>query len=150
MKKYLLPLVLLVSFTVSSQENEKAAVQKTIEDFFAGFHAQDSIKIKETVMPEIVMQRVSENQEGVVLRTDSFNKFLKGIVGIPKDRNFEEKITSYHIQIDGAMANAWTGFEFWIDGKLSHCGTNSFQLMNDGTGWKIFYIVDVGRKVGCE
>ncbi len=70
--------------------------------------------------------------------TDDFNKFLKGIVSIPKDRKFEEKIKSYNIQIDGPMANAWTGYEFWIDGQMHHCGVNSFQLFNDGTGWRLF------------
>jgi len=151
MKKYIVVFALLCSFGVSAQADEQMAVQKTIEDFFAGFHAQDSMKIKATVSEGVVMQRISEKEDGTgELRTDDFHKFLKGIVSIPKDRKFEEKITSYDIKIDGAMANAWTGFEFWMDGKLSHCGVNSFQLYNDGTGWKIFYLVDVGRNKGCE
>lgn len=151
MKKYTIVLSLLLSLGLSAQTNEEMAVQQTIEDFFIGFHAQDSMKIKATVSEGVIMQRVSENEDGIgELRTDDFHKFLKGIVSIPKDRKFEEKISSYDIKIDGAMANAWTGFEFWMDGKLSHCGVNSFQLYNDGNGWKIFYLVDVGRKEGCE
>jgi len=151
MKKYIIVVTLMCSFGLSAQADEKMAVQKTIEDFFEGFHAQDSMKIKATVSEGIVMQRIQEKEDGTAeLRTDDFHKFLKGIVGIPKDRKFEEKITSYDIKIDGAMANAWTGFEFWMDGALHHCGVNSFQLYNDGTSWKIFYLVDVGRSKGCE
>lgn len=142
---------LICSFGLSAQADEKMAVQKTIEDFFAGFHAQDSMQIKATVSEGVVMQRIQEKKDGTgELRTDDFHKFLKGIVSIPEDRKFEEKITSYNIKIDGAMANAWTEFEFWMDGKLSHCGVNSFQLYNDGTGWKIFYLVDVGRNEDCQ
>jgi len=152
MNKYItLLIILLTSIGLSAQMEEEMAVKQTIEDFFAGFHAQDSIKIKATVSEGVVMQRVDEKEGGIgELRTDDFHKFLRGIVSIPKNRKFEEKITSYNIKVDGAMANAWTGFEFWLDGKISHCGVNSFQLYNDGTGWKIFYLVDVGRKEGCE
>lgn len=151
MKKLLFTLLVLGAFSVSAQEDEKAAVQKTIEDFFSGFHAQDSMQIKATVAEGITMQRIGANKEGEIEhRSDDFSKFLKGIVGIPKERQFEEKIKSYSIRIDGPMANAWTEYEFWIDGQMHHCGVNSFQLFNDGTGWKIIYIIDTVRKVGCE
>ncbi|MGI9552943.1 MAG: nuclear transport factor 2 family protein [Aurantibacter sp.] len=151
MKKGALLLWAVASLSISAQENDKVAVQKTIEDFFAGFHAQDSMQIKATVAEGIIMQRIGLNKEGEVEhRTDDFGKFLKGIVGIPKERKFEEKIKSYSIQIDGAMANAWTEYEFWIDGQMHHCGVNSFQLLNEGNGWKIIYLIDTGRKEGCE
>lgn len=141
----------MACLTVSAQEDEKMAVQKTIENFFAGFHAQDSMLIKKTVTEGIIMQRISQKEDGTSEHnTDDFNKFLKGIVSIPKDRKFEEKIKSCSIQIDGPMANAWTEYEFWIDGAMSHCGVNSFQLFNDGMGWKIIYIIDTGRAAGCE
>jgi hypothetical protein len=150
MKKLFFTLMVLGAFSVHAQEEDKAAVQKTIEDFFIGFHAQDSMQIKATVAEGIIMQRIALNKEGKVQhRTDDFKKFLKGIVSIPKEQQFEEKITSYSIQVDGPMANAWTGYEFWINGQMHHCGVNSFQLFNDGTGWKIIYIIDTGRKEGC-
>lgn len=150
MKKILIGVLFLTFLTLTAQEDEKAAVQKTIDDFFVGFHAQDSMQIKATVAEGIIMQRIGVNKEGKITRqTNDFGVFLKGIVGIPKERKFEEKLTSYSIQIDGPMANAWTGYEFWIDGQMHHCGVNSFQLFNDGTGWKIIYIIDTGRKEGC-
>ncbi len=151
MKKLIFGLFLMGSLAASAQEDEKMAVQKTIENFFAGFHAQDSMQIKATVAEGIIMQRISQKEGSISEhRTDDFNKFLKGIVSIPKDRKFEEKIKSYSIQIDGPMANVWTEYEFWIDGAMSHCEVNSFQLFNDGMGWKIIYIIDTGRKERCE
>lgn len=151
MKNYILVLAAMFSLGLSAQTDEENAVKQTIVDFFEGFHAQDSIKMKATVTENVIMQRVNQKEDGTgELRTDDFHKFLRGITSIPKDRNFEEKITSYDIKINGALANAWTGFEFWMDGKISHCGVNSFQLYNDGNGWKIFYLVDVGRKENCH
>jgi len=151
MKIYIVALGILASFGLSAQGDEKMPVQKTIEDFFVGFHAQDSLKIKETVSDKIIMQRISISEAGEMRhRNSNFGRFLKGIVSIPKDKRFEEKIKSINIQVDGPMANAWTDYEFWIDGALHHCGVNSFQLFNDGNGWKIIYIIDTGRTEGCE
>jgi len=99
----------------------------------------------------IALQSIGANKEGETkLRISDFNKFLEGIVSIPKERKFEEKLKSYSIQVDGPMANAWTEYEFWIDGKMSHCGVNSFQFINEGDGWKIIYLIDTRKRKGCE
>lgn len=151
MKKIVLVLLIFTSFQVNSQEDEKMAVQKTVEDFFAAFHAQDSVKMRSLTAEGITLQSIGTNKEGETeLRVSDFGGFLKNIVGIPKERKFQEKINSYNIQVDGPMANAWTEYEFWIDGKLSHCGVNSFQMINEGDGWKIIYLIDTRRREGCE
>ncbi|UWX56421.1 hypothetical protein NYZ99_09635 [Maribacter litopenaei] len=56
----------------------------------------------------------------------------------------------YSIQIDGAMANAWTPYEFRINDNFSHCGVNSFQMVKLEGEWKIIYLIDTRRKEGCE
>ena len=151
MKKYIVILSLMTTFGLSAQADEKGAVQKTIDDFFAAFHAQDSIQMRNLTADGITLQSIGANKSGETkLRVSDFGKFLKGIVGIPKERKFEEKLRSYSIQVDGPMANAWTEYEFWIDGAMSHCGVNSFQLINEGDGWKIIYLIDTRRREGCE
>lgn len=132
------------------QESEKMAVQRTIATFFKGFHAQDSVQIRATVSDEIILQTVGKDNEGNdILRSDDFDQFLNQIVSIPETTKFEEKIISYTIQVDGSLAHAWTGYEFWVNGKRSHCGVNSFQLFNDGGRWKIIYLIDTRRKSDC-
>ena len=145
-------LALLMAFHVgNAQNNEEKMVKKTIEAFFEAFHQQDSIAIRETVSKDIVLQTIGKDADGrEVVKTDDFNHFLKSIVSIPATTKFEEKIMSYNIQIDGAMANAWTNYEFWVNDSFSHCGVNSFQLFNDQGNWKIIYLIDTRRKEGCN
>ncbi len=151
MKNFTRLVICLLWVNASAQESEKMAVQKTIESFFEGFHQQDSTLIKQTVSDGIVMRRISKDSAGnETLREQGFSDFLKVIVSIPETTKFEEIIKSYSIQIDGPMAHAWTPYEFKRNGELSHCGVNSFQLFNDGEDWKIIYIIDTGRKDGCE
>ncbi|MDO6605531.1 nuclear transport factor 2 family protein [Arenibacter palladensis] len=145
-------LALLMAFHFGNAQNsEEKMVKKTIEAFFEAFHQQDSMAIRETVSKDIVLQTIGKDADGrEVVKTDDFNHFLKSIVAIPATTKFEEKIMSYNIQIDGAMANAWTNYEFWVNDSFSHCGVNSFQLFNDQGSWKIIYLIDTRRKEGCD
>jgi hypothetical protein len=149
-KLFILALLMAFHFG-NAQNNEEKMVKKTIEAFFEAFHQQDSMAIRETVSKDIVLQTIGKDADGrEVVKTDEFNHFLKSIVAIPATTKFEEKIKSYNIQIDGAMANAWTDYEFWVNDSFSHCGVNSFQLFNDQGSWKIIYLIDTRRKEGCD
>lgn len=149
--KKLFFIMALSSVLLSAQDSDKEAVQKTIETFFMGFHAQDSLIIKQTVAQGIILQRISQDSTGkTMVRTDDFSKFLRSIVSIPKESKFEEIIKSYNIQIDGPMANAWTPYEFRLKDAFHHCGVNSFQLVKNDGAWKILYLVDTGRSENCD
>ncbi|MFP4845890.1 nuclear transport factor 2 family protein [Winogradskyella sp. PE311] len=151
MKQLLLILAIFFGLTLTAQESEKENVKNTITTFFNAFHKQDTSALKSMVSYKIVLQSVSINKEGkTVLRQDDFNKFITSIASIPKAKKFEEKLTSFSIQVDGPMANAWVGYEFWFDGNFSHCGVNSFQLIKENKAWKIIYLVDTRRKEDCE
>ncbi|RAJ05815.1 nuclear transport factor 2 family protein [Arenibacter echinorum] len=147
---YFLVFLLALNF-VNAQNSAEEMVKNTIDSFFEAFHQQDSVALKETVSRDIVLQTIGKDADGrEVVKTDSFSHFLKSIVSIPATTKFEERIKSYNIQIDGAMANAWTDYEFWVNDSFSHCGVNSFQLFNDQGVWKIIYLIDTRRKEGCD
>lgn len=126
---------------------QEADVRKAVDTFFEGFHAQDTIKMKSVFAKEMVLHSVAENANGRKVVVESPAAFAKSIASIPKTMKFEERLLSYNIQIDGTMAHAWTPYEFYINGKLSHRGVNSFQMFKDNDGlWKITYIIDTRRK----
>jgi len=150
MKKSLIILCCLVSLATWGQANEKDAVQLAIETFFDGFHKQDTLALQKSVSEAIVLQTISKDSLGnTIVKVIPFNKFAQGIASIPKTTTFEEKLNSFSIQVDGNMANAWTPYEFWLNGAFHHCGVNSFQLVKHGTDWKIVYLIDTRRKEGC-
>ncbi len=151
MNRLLLLTFLVVSLNCAAQKSEETKVKNTIEAFFDGFHKQDSVLIKQTVSEGIIAQTIGNNKDGTTaMRTEDFSRFLKSIMSIPDSVNFEEKLLSFNIQVDGAMANAWTPYEFWYNDAYSHCGVNSFQLFKDGEDWKIIYLIDTRRKKGCR
>lgn len=151
MTRIALLLTLLISSSSFAQDSDEIDVKKTVIKFFDAFHKQDSIAIKELVSKDLKLQSIGKSKEGFTqLRNEEFSAFLKSIVSIPKDQKFEEKLLDFKIRVDGVMANAWTPYEFWFNGKFSHCGVNSFQLVKLEGVWKIIYLIDTRRREGCN
>ncbi|MEM8506757.1 MAG: nuclear transport factor 2 family protein [Bacteroidota bacterium] len=148
-----LPILLLLGVTITStfaQKDEKEAVKQTVEHFFEAFHKQDSTAMKSFVADGVLLQTTGRNKEGKTqFKRQKIEKLYESIVRIPDSVTFQEKLTSWNIQVDRTMANAWVGYEFWLNGTFSHCGINSFQLINFDGAWKIVYLIDTRGKAGC-
>lgn len=135
-------LTLLFLQNINAQEMD---IKKTIQLFFEGMHNGDTLKIK-SVCKDLILQSITENSNRSTFTTESSNDFFKSIAKLPADLKIEERLLDYKIQVDGLLAHAWTPYEFYINGKLSHKGVNSFQLYKENDAWKIIYIVDTRRK----
>ena len=151
-KKIIVTVALLLTFFANAQDELEDEVEDVIKTFFEGFHKGDTLLMKQTMADELILQTASKNKEGKdILKTDDVKDFIKAIgSGRPVTDKWEEHISSYTVKVDGNMANAWTEYEFWRDGKFSHCGVNSFQLFHDNGAWKIIYLIDTRRKASCE
>lgn len=149
-KNFLGVVFLFLFVSVSAQDAEKQEVRKVVEGFFDAFHKQDSVSMKKFMADEVVLQTTGKNKEGeTMLQTQKIEKLYESIVSIPDSIEFQEKLTSWNIQVDRTMANAWVGYEFWINNQFSHCGINSFQMVNFNGEWKIIYLIDTRGKEGC-
>jgi hypothetical protein len=151
--KILIIVVFIFSFTGNStaQSENEADIKKVIKLFFKGLQSGDSTTIKKTITSDAILQTTFIDKEGEsILRTEDFNKFLKSIASKKSEDNWEEKLLSYNIQIDGNMANVWTPYKFYLNYKFSHCGVNSFQLFHNGEKWNIIYLIDTRRRLGCN
>src|SRR5690606_31137795 len=93
-----------------------------------------------------MMHSISEQKGGPKLSTESAEQLIQSIASIPADMKFEEKLLSFNEQVDGNMANVWTPYEFYVNGKKSHGGVNSFQVIREDGLWKIIHIADTRRR----
>lgn len=150
MKRFSFCLFLFVSFAGSAQ-SEKAAIEETIKTFFSGMHASDSLRIRLVTFKGTTLQSVIQDAaEGMdPVRSTPFDQFVQQIGTPVPNRRIEERISRYSIQVDGAMATAWTPYTFWINDSFSHCGVNTFTLIKSPSGWKIWSILDTRRKTDC-
>lgn len=150
MKNALIVITLLIFINGFAQDSDKEAVKQVVKDFFVAFHKQDSVAMKSFMGDGVMLQTTGRNKEGkTMFRSTPIEKLYESIVSIPDSVTFEEKLTSWSIQVDRTMANAWVGYEFWYNGNFSHCGINSFQMVNFDGEWKIIYLIDTRGKAGC-
>lgn len=69
-----------------------------------------------------------------------------GRVGRPGTTKIEERIHDPLVRIDHDLAMVWAPFEFLVDGKVDHCGTDLFNLVRSDGKWLIASVADTGRK----
>ena len=143
MRQLIILLFFGFSFSISAQEKE---IKQSISVFFEGLQSADTLKIQSVCHKEMKLQSVMEKNAIGTLSFETNEEFYKSIASLPKNLKIEERLLSYKIQIDGSMAQVWTPYEFYIDGKLSHIGTNSFTLLLENNIWKIVHIIDTRRK----
>jgi hypothetical protein len=149
--RYTFLLFLLLGCCLNAQTDEEMAAKQAVVQFFEGFHKKDSVMMQQVVHKDLILQTTYMNKKGeAVLRNQDATGFIKAVVSRAESPVWKEKILSYSIQVDGTMANVWTPYEFWLDGKFLHCGVNSFQLFKDDGNWKIIYLFDTMRKKGCD
>jgi hypothetical protein len=127
------------SAEVSTKDEQ--AVMAPITAMFEGMAKRDAAAIKKPLLPG----------GGMVLMRDgkptqmTFDAFADA-VGKPGKAQIEERIHDPLVRIDNDLAVVWAPFEFLVDGKVDHCGTDLFNLVRADGKWLIASVADTGRK----
>jgi hypothetical protein len=152
MQRLIFLLILSCVFSINAQTDQTANVKAAVDTFFEGFHKGDTTLMRSVLADKVVLQTAFRNKEGKdVLRNDGdISNLLSAIANRPAEQKWDEKLLDYIIKIDNNMANAWTPYEFWLNGNFSHCGVNSFQLFRNNGKWEIIYLIDTRRRFNCD
>ncbi len=151
MKPQLLVIFLFISALSNAQSNTtKSAVMRPIMALFTGMNLGDSATVHSAFVKDPNMGSIAKDKSGnAVLRKSELANFLNA-VGTPHAEPWSEPIWDAKIEIDGDFAQVWVKYAFYLGNKFSHCGVDAFHLIKDGTGWKIFHLVDTRQTVDCE
>lgn len=150
MKKYVLLTVLLVSVYASKAQSTEDSVKAVINQLFTAMKNSDSAAIVNCFLDRGLLQTIVRDKDGNTgVKSELVTNFGHSIAGLPKNAA-DERIEFNSIKIDGALASVWTPYKFYFNGKFSHCGVNSFQLVRGKNGWQIQYLIDTRRKEPCE
>lgn len=147
MKKLLLICVLFVISLKTHAQTEDNQIKKTIETFFEGMYNRDTVLINSILHKDCTLNSVSIKPNQLASqKSESMAGFLKSINNIPANVKLEERLLEHKIQIDEALAIDWTPYEFYVNQKLSHKGTNVFTLIKTENMWKIIAIIDTRKR----
>ena len=149
MKSILLILTISCLLNASAQstaDSVKAAVSK----LFQGMKDANASLVAASFSDSAILQTIITDKQGKTrIRNEQVKDFAE-FVSKQKKGAADERITFETIKIDGPLAIVWTPYTFFYEGKFSHCGVNSFQLVRINGEWKIQYLIDTRRRQGCE
>jgi hypothetical protein len=129
----------------SAEDSVKAVINK----MFDAMRARDGALLQSVFGDSALLQTISRSKEGkTIIRNESIKEFAASVASAPKG-SLDERISFESVQTDGSLAAVWTPYSFYYNGKFSHCGVNSFQLVRIDGIWKVQYIIDTRRKTNC-
>ncbi|MBG9378707.1 nuclear transport factor 2 family protein [Panacibacter sp. DH6] len=151
MQKKLLLLVGVFSFAFSakSQTTTEDSIKTVINNFFEAMRNADAKALTACFTDSAILQSVHVKDGNTTIANETVKAFADAIAAIKKG-DADERIRFDVIKTDGALAVAWTPYEFYYKGNFSHCGADSYQLVRINGNWKIQYLIDTKRKTGCR
>jgi hypothetical protein len=120
---------------------EEQAVLAPIQAMFDGMAKRDASAIKAPVLPGGTMVLMRDGKPTQM----TFEAFAER-VGKPGTNQIEERIHDPLVRIDNDLAVVWAPFDFLVNGKVDHCGTDLFNLVRQDDKWVIASVADTGRK----
>jgi hypothetical protein len=132
----------------SSSHADVAAVMAPINAVFAGVAARDAAAISEQLVVGGSNTEVTEQSDGS--RKVQRLGWPEALAGLhPGPEKFEERLINRSIESDGSVAMVWGDYVFLVNGKVSHCGLDLFDLVREGGAWKIANSTSSQRTKGC-
>jgi hypothetical protein len=125
------------SRTHSPEEKEVIA---PLQGVLAGLAARDKNMIAAQLLPG-GSATLMRNGKPVQMPFDTFAERLS----TPGTDTRQERIYDPVVHIDNNIAYIWTRFDFVLNGKIDHCGTDSASLVKVDGRWLIASLSDTSR-----
>lgn len=133
------PIIILFAVGPAMTHAQSAAdrdeILKTVQAFFDTMTAKDVEGARQILMPQgrFHAMRMSDGKPDprAFSNEEYFATLQEG------KETLRERMWNPEVRVHGLIATVWTPYDFWIDGKFSHCGIDAFDLIKTEEGWKI-------------
>jgi hypothetical protein len=112
--------------------SQDEAVLAVVDRFFTALAANDFATLSALRLPGSanIVERPSD-AGGTTLTRREFTA-----EGLKKGR-YLERYWDPIVHVRGGIAVVWAPYEFWLDGKTSHCGIDVFEMARQEGTWRI-------------
>ncbi len=129
--------VLIAAGSVFAQpvSDDKDAVLKAVQVFFDTMNTRDVEGARNILQPQGRFHAMRMRDGKPDVRAFSNEEYFADLQS--SKQTMRERIWNPEVRIDGPIATMWAPYDFWIEGKFSHCGIDAFDLIKTEEGWKI-------------
>lgn len=147
-----LGLSLLTHSALADDAAERAAVLELLDRTFEAIAAGDPDMWRPLYIDEareLSFRPDPNGPEGaLIMRERSYRDSLVAMAP-GEARYFERWLGEPMVLIRGPIAVVWGEYDFWIDGKFSHCGVDTVNLAKVDGAWKIAHFMWTVEPEGC-
>ena len=144
----LIPKLISLLFTIVlfslSYKGFAQSPETPVTALFNAMRAHDGEQLAAQFTNGALLQRA---EPGGNIKSNDISQFAGFVT--QSDKYLDEKLLAIIVQQSDNLAAVWTPYVFYLDGELSHCGVNSFQLVKVGPSWKIQYLIDNMHSGDC-
>lgn len=129
------------------QPGEEAAVLAVVDQFMTAISTNDLELMASVQLPDGMTYRAGPAPGGVAVvgRPNSYWVQPERADG----RTRTERYWSPTVLVRGHVAVVWTPYEFWLDGKRSHCGIDVLDLVKVDGRWRVANMMWTVEPDGC-
>jgi hypothetical protein len=123
---------------------DRDAVVAVVQRFFDAMATRDATKMAAVLMSE---GRFFSVREDGTVRSTTIKEYIERLPS-GKERVLE-RMWNPEVKAHRGIAILWTPYDFYRDGKFSHCGIDAFDLVKTPEGWKITGAIFTIEKTDC-
>lgn len=142
MSKFSRPLELTLLVCLALSQRAAAAGDTAlgaVETFFEAMAANDWELASSVMIDDAVLYGYRIEAGQVTLSRTTVAEYLKSMSG--REDRLLERIWDIEVLEQDGLASVWAPYDFYLNGKFHHCGTNSFNLIREDSGWRIAGVV---------
>jgi hypothetical protein len=124
-----------VSTQTPAPHPEEAAILAVVDRFMQAISTNDSALMAELRLEggsTIVARPNPASPEAPLITRRVFTPAAGSRPGANRERYWDPVV---HVR--SGIAVVWTPYEFWVDGKTSHCGIDVFDMIKEKGVWRI-------------
>lgn len=132
----------------ASEDSTQAQVKGAVQQYLEGLRAGDTNMMEDVSLTDGVNTSVRVQSDGgtAIRRSPQRDMISSGREGERR----AERIWNPVVSRRGDMAVLWAPYEFELNGKVSHCGVDVFNLVKTEAGWKIASMMWTVEPSACE
>lgn len=144
MRKLASFLLLSAIWCGAQSTGEDQSVISRVQALFDAMATHDSTAATALVIPE---GRLMVSRANGTVSNSTLGEFATRLSSAKS--SYLERMWNPKVMVRGGIAVLWTEYDFHLDGKFSHCGIDSFQLVKMPEGWKISGLAYTVEPTGC-
>jgi hypothetical protein len=132
----------------AASQGDSAAVVRVAEDLLKAISTRDTALARKVMMPGAQLASIADPASATTSgRMQTDQQFIASLSsGTAK---YLERMWSPTVFLQGPLAVVRAPYDFYNDGKFSHCGVDVFTLVKSRGAWVISHVVYTTQRTGC-